>query len=54
LGLDKAPVRRELDSPVIQIPDKSGLPSASRGAAADMSTPPSAFRGTPAVGFFIH
>jgi hypothetical protein len=39
-----------LGSPVIQIPEKSGLPSAIRGAGADMFTLPSAFRGTPAVG----
>jgi len=49
-GLDKLPGRGILGSPVIQIPEKSGLPSASRGEGADMSTLPSAFRGTPAVG----
>src|SRR5204862_2773725 len=40
--------------PVSQIPEKSGLPSAVRGAGADRSTIPSAFRGTPAVGYFNH
>ena len=54
LGLDKPPVRRTLGSPVAQIPEKSGLPSAMRGEGADMSTLPSAFRGTPAVGYFSH
>src|SRR5690348_9336709 len=54
LGLDKAPVRRRLGSPVVQIPEKSGLPFAMRGAGADMSTLPPAFRGTPAVGTFTH
>src|SRR5919197_6261059 len=39
---------------VSQIPEKSGLPSAVRGAGADRSTIPSAFRGTPAVGYFNH
>jgi hypothetical protein len=48
-GLDKPDVRR-LGSPVIQMPEKSGLPSAIRGAGAVMFTLPSAFRGTPAVG----
>jgi hypothetical protein len=50
LGLDKPPGRGILGSPVIQIPEKSGLPSAIRGVGADMFTLPSAFRGTPAVG----
>ena len=50
LGLDKPPVRGILGSPVIQTPEKSGLPSAIRGAGADIFTLPSAFRGTPAVG----
>jgi hypothetical protein len=54
LGLDKLPDRGILGSPVIQIPEKSGLPSAIRGEGADMSTLPSAFRGTPAVGYFSH
>src|SRR5713226_903059 len=40
--------------PVTQIPEKSGLPSGVRGAGADGSTLPSAFRGTPAVGYFNH
>jgi len=48
LGLDKPPGRGKLGSPVIQTPEKSGLPSASRGEGADISTLPSAFRGTPA------
>src|SRR5579864_1587808 len=54
LGLDKFPVRRTLGSPVAQTPEKSGLPSASRGGGADMFTVPSAFRGTPAVGYLNH
>jgi hypothetical protein len=54
LGLDKPPGRGILGSPVIQIPEKSGLPFANRGEGADMSTLPSAFRGTPAVGYFTH
>jgi hypothetical protein len=43
-----------LGSPVIQTPEKSGLPSAIRGEGADMFTLPSAFRGTPGVGYFTH
>jgi hypothetical protein len=35
---------------LIQIPEKSGLPSGIFGAGAAMSTLPSAVRGTPAVG----
>ena len=53
LGLDSSPVGR-LVSAAIQIPEKSGLPSARRGVGADMFTLPSAFRGTPAVGYFNH
>jgi len=41
-------------SAVIHSPDRSGLPFAMRGAGAAMSTLPSAFRGTPAVGAFSH
>src|SRR4030095_9925336 len=43
LGLDNSPVGR-FGSAVIQIPEKSGLPSARRGAGADIFTlsPPSA------------
>ena len=37
-------------SSLVQIPEKSGLPSAVRGVAADMSTVPSALRGAPALG----
>ena len=47
--LDKPDVRR-LGSAVIQMPEKSGFPSASRGAGPDIFTVPSAFRGTPALG----
>jgi len=54
LGLDKRPGGGILGSPVIQTPEKSGLPSANRGDGADMFTLPSAFRGTPAVGYFTH
>src|SRR5678809_1089434 len=39
LGLDNSPVGR-LASPAIQIPEKSGLPSARRGVGADMFTLP--------------
>ena len=53
LGLDNAAVRR-LGSAVVQIPEKSGLPSAIRGGGADMFTLPSAVCGTPAVGYFNH
>src|SRR5947209_5561126 len=45
---------RRLGSAVVQIPEKSGLPSGMRGARAVMSTLPSGFRGTPAVGYFSH
>jgi hypothetical protein len=38
----------------IQIPDKSGLPSAARGTAADASKDPSAFRGMPGVLYPCH
>src|SRR5215467_1678879 len=54
LGLDKPCARRSKGSPVVQIPEKSGLLSAIRGVGADMSTLPSAFRGTPAVGYLTH
>src|SRR5438874_1722446 len=37
-----------------QTPDRSGLPSASRGAAAVKFTLPSRVRGTPGVGRFGH
>src|SRR5438093_10142273 len=40
--------------PVSQIPEKSGLPPAVRGAGADRLTFWSAIRGTPAVGYFNH
>src|SRR5438477_13047822 len=40
--------------PVSQIPEKSGLPPAGRGAGADRSTFWSASLGTPAVGYFNH
>ena len=43
-----------LGSAVVQMPEKSGWPSASRGAGACMSTVPSALRGTPAVVWFSH
>src|SRR5262245_29538651 len=46
--------RRGSTSSLVQIPDKSGLPSAVRGAGADMSTPPSVLRGTPAAELRIH
>src|ERR1044071_3733301 len=41
-------------SPVSHMPEKSGLPSAVRGAAAARFGLPSANRGTPAVGYFSH
>src|SRR6516165_10443332 len=41
-------------SPVIQTPDKSGLPFASRGVAADRSTSPFGVRGAPGVGYLYH
>ena len=41
-------------SSLVQIPEKSGLPSAVRGVAAAMSTVPSALRGAPALGYRIH
>src|SRR5215468_10335219 len=53
VGLDNADVRR-LGSAVVQIPERSGLPSANRGAGASIFTLPSAFRGTPTVGYFNH
>src|SRR5436305_12290764 len=37
-----------------QMPDKSGLPSAARGAGAPRSTAPVFVRGTPAVGYLTH
>src|ERR1044071_6305048 len=43
-----------LGSAVIHRPDRSGLPSAIRGAGAVMLTLPSARRGTPDVGWFTH
>jgi hypothetical protein len=52
-GLDNPSVRR-FGSAVIQIPEKSGLPSAIRGAGADMFTLPSAFRGIPGDGYLNH
>src|SRR5215472_7891577 len=39
---------------VSQMPEKSGLPSAVRGAGADKLGFPSAALGTPAVGYFNH
>ena len=53
LGLDKAPVGR-FGSAVVHIPERSGLPSVNRGVGAAMFTLPSAFRGTPTVGYAIH
>ena len=43
-----------MGSAVVQIPEKSGLPSAIRGTGADMFTLPSAFRGAPGVDTFNH
>ena len=40
--------------PVIQMPEKSGFPSGVRGVGADRLTVPSAFRGTPVVGYRSH
>src|SRR4051812_29659586 len=37
-----------------QMPDRSGLPSAVRGAGAARSTAPAVVLGTPAVGYFTH
>jgi hypothetical protein len=37
-----------------QLPARSGLPSAVRGAGASRLTAPSAVRGTPLVGYFGH
>jgi hypothetical protein len=48
LGLSSTAFCR-FDVAVAQMPEKSGLPSASRGAGAAMFTVPSALRGTPAV-----
>jgi hypothetical protein len=53
-GLDNTPAGRILGSAVVQIPEKSGFPSASRGAGADVSTAPSTLCGTPAVGYCTH
>src|SRR5215471_9670275 len=53
-GLDNTPAGRTLGCAVVQIPEKSGFPSASRGAGADMSTAPSALRGARAVGYCTH
>jgi hypothetical protein len=39
---------------LIQIPEKSGLPSCIRGAGAAISTEPSGLRGTPFVGLSSH
>src|SRR5947207_1177691 len=39
---------------ISQMPDRSGFPSAVRGAGALRSGLPSAARGTPAVGYFSH
>jgi hypothetical protein len=52
-GLDKPPDGR-FGSALVHIPEKSGLPSGNRGVGAAMFTLPSAFRGTPAVGYPIH
>src|SRR5260370_40902008 len=51
LGLNLSP---HSGFPVSQIPEKSGLPPAVRGAGADSSTIPSACRGTPPVCYFNH
>jgi len=51
--LDKPDLPR-LGSAVIHIPERSGLPSVNRGAGPDMFTLPSAFRGTPALGYLNH
>src|SRR5262249_48247256 len=40
--------------PARQMPDKSGLPSAVRGAGAERFGLPSGKRGTPGVGWLIH
>ena len=54
LGEDRPPPRRSKGSAVVQTPEKSGLPSASRGAGANIFTPPSGLRGTPLVGYSNH
>src|SRR5580704_8501703 len=54
LGLDNVSRRPTLGSPVVQTPEKSGLPSARRGGGADRFAVPSAFRGVPAVGYLNH
>jgi hypothetical protein len=41
-------------SAVIQTPEKSGFPSASRGVAADKSTAPLGVRGAPGLGYLYH
>src|SRR5262245_46799481 len=46
--------RRGSTSSLVQMPEKSGLPSAVRGAGADMSTLPSTLRGAPGCGWLIH
>src|SRR5438093_13217672 len=54
LALAGPPPRPQAGSAVIQTPEKSGLPLASRGVAADKSTSPLAVRGAPGVGYFAH
>ena len=49
-GLGGSFGRRGSTSSLVQIPEKSGLPSAVRGVGADISTVPSALRGAPAIG----
>src|SRR6266853_3085914 len=52
----RSPVMWEKELPFLaaQTPDRSGLPSAVRGAVAERSTLPSAVRGMPGVGRFGH
>src|SRR5688500_18866540 len=41
-------------SPVIHTPERSGLPLANRGVAAERSTAPAAVRGAPGLGYLNH
>src|SRR5881396_788412 len=49
-----ATLRSYFSELLCQIPDKSGLPSAVRGAGAARLGLPSALRGVPGVGYFSH
>ena len=53
-GTSPCPHGRLLDAAVIHSPERSGLPSAVRGAGADRSGAPAAVRGRSAVRSFTH